>query len=206
MLEPGEDGSDYALEGIIVSCGSTINWLKEGLGIISNNQEIDILAEEIHDSAGVYVIPGFSGIGAPWWKQDAKASILGLDFSHDKRHIARAALESIAFQVTDVLSAMSVDSGKRLSLIKADGGITVSRFVMDNLSALAGCPVLIPSMTQASAWGAALMAGTRGEHIPRSKNAIDSIITSGETKVIDIVANHSLSERYEVWKSILQDY
>ncbi len=119
--------TDYALEGIIVSCGSTLGWLKEKLGIVEDFREIDALAESLESAESVYLIPGFSGIGAPWWKLDAKASIVGLDFGHDKRHIARAALESIPFQVTDVLSAMTEDACGTLANISADGGITVSR-------------------------------------------------------------------------------
>lgn len=199
------DRTDYALEGIIVSCGSTINWLKDNLKLISSNREIDELAEEIDDADGLYFIPGFSGIGAPWWKPDAKASIVGMDFGHDRRHVARAALESIPFQVCDVLSAMSADFGHKLTTIKADGGITVSDFVLRSLSSLTECPVQVPSMKQASAWGAALLAGLNtGLYTDLEK--IRSLIRSKQSVEISESADPKLNKRYQGWRALLQDY
>ena len=199
------DRTDYALEGIIVSCGSTINWLRDKLKLISSSREIDELTEEINDAGSLYFIPGFSGIGAPWWKLDAKASIVGMDFGHDRRHVARAALESIPFQVCDVLSAMSADFGHKLATIKADGGVAVSDFVLRSLSSLTECPVQVPSMKQASAWGAALLAGMN-TGLYADLESIDSLIKSRKTVEVSENADPKLTERYRGWRTILQDY
>jgi glycerol kinase len=188
--------TDYALEGIVVSCGSTITWLRDKMEFIRDSREIDVLAEEVEDPEGVYFIPGFSGIGAPWWYLNAKASIVGLDLGHDRRHIARAALESIPFQITDVLGAMARDTAARLRGIKADGGITVSRIVVNALSSLMDCPVVVPEMAQASAWGAALAAGLHAGLYP-DLAAIDSLIQSSETRAVDIPPDVELGKRYE---------
>ena len=197
--------TDYALEGIIVSCGSTINWLRDKLKMIGSSREIDTLAESIDDAGSVYVIPAFSGIGAPWWKLNARAGIIGLDFSHDRRHVARAALESIPFQVADVLNSMAGDAGGKLSAIKADGGITVSDFVMRAIASLTECPVHIPSMKQASAWGAALLAGLNAG-LYSGLDEIDKLIGSRETGVTDSIADAKLMGRYRGWRSIMRDY
>lgn len=199
------DRVDYALEGIIVSCGSTLTWLRDKLNLVSSSKEIDELAESIDGTDGVYLIPGFSGLGAPWWKLDAKASIVGLDFGHDRRHVARAALESISFQVADVLSAMVADSGRRLSGIKVDGGITVSNIVMKSIASLLERPAYIPLMKEASAWGAALLAGLNS-HLYSDLDEIDGIIRSRETRIIRADSDSNLLERYQGWKTLLQDY
>ena len=199
------DRTDYALEGIIVSCGSTITWLKDSLGMFADNRDIDILAESVDDAGSVYLVPAFSGIGAPWWKLDARASIQGLDFGHDRRHIARAALESIIFQTKDVLAAMESDMGRPLASIKADGGITVSDFVMNGIASLVNRTVQVPLMKQASGWGAALLAGL-SIGLYRDLEEIDRTISARETKQSDPIPDLNLAKRYTGWRSILQDY
>ena len=150
---------DYALEGIIVTCGATINWLRDQLGLFDNSHETEKIALSIEDTNGVYLVPAFSGLGAPHWKMDAKAAILGLNLGSDSKHIVRAALESIPYQIKDVISAMEQDSGIKLRELKVDGGITANRFVMQFLANLLKTNVINIGLEEVSAFGAACLAG-----------------------------------------------
>ncbi len=124
-----EDRLDYALEGIIVTCGATIKWLRDQLGLFSSSAETEAIASSLDDNGGVYLIPAFSGMGAPHWKMNARASIVGLTFGANKKHIIRAALESVAYQIKDVISFMEKDSGIILSELKVDGGMTREKWL-----------------------------------------------------------------------------
>ena len=150
---------DYALEGIIVTCGATINWLKDNLGLFSESKDTEAMALSIEDSNGVYLVPAFSGLGAPHWQMDLKAAIMGLTLGCDKNHIVRAALESIPFQIKDVVNAMEQDSGIALQALRVDGGISANRFVMQFLTDLLQTQVVNIGMQDVSALGAAYMAG-----------------------------------------------
>lgn len=150
---------DYALEGIIVTCGATIQWLRDQLGLFAQSAQTQEMAQAVADNGGVYVIPAFSGLGAPHWRMDLRAAILGLTFASDKRHIARAALESIPYQIQDVMTIMEQDSGIQLRQLKVDGGITDNRFVMQFLTDLLGVDVVNIGIPDVSALGAALLAG-----------------------------------------------
>jgi hypothetical protein len=129
---------DYALEGIIVTCGATIAWLRDQLGLFAHSAEMQEMALAVEDNGGVYVVPAFSGLGAPHWRMDLRAAILGLTFGSDKRHVARAALESTPYQIKDVMTVMEQDSGVPLRQLKVDGGITANSFVMQFLTDLLG--------------------------------------------------------------------
>ncbi|MFC1552853.1 FGGY family carbohydrate kinase [Candidatus Latescibacterota bacterium] len=153
------DRIDYALEGIIVSAGSTIKWLRDQIGLFAESSDTEGMAEVAGDNNGVYVIPAFSGLGAPHWKMDARGTIIGLTFGSTKNHIVRAALESIPYQIKDVIVAMESDSSIPLSELKADGGITSNIFVMNFLADLLGVDVVNIGMAEVSALGAAFMAG-----------------------------------------------
>lgn len=150
---------DYALEGIIVSCGATINWLRDGLGLFADSHQTEQMALSVKDNNGVYLIPAFSGLGAPHWKMDARAAILGLTFGCDKNHVVRAALESIGYQIKDVIAAMEQDSGIKLEELKVDGGITANQFVMQFLADLLATRVVNIGIEEVSALGAAYLAG-----------------------------------------------
>ena len=149
----------YALEGSVFNGGSTIKWLRDELGLISEAHECDILAEQVADTGGVYVVPAFTGLGAPYWDMYARASILGITRGTDRRHIARAVLEGIAYQVYDLVSAMQADTGGRIPLLRVDGGASVSDVMMQFQSDLLGCPVERPEITETTAAGAASLAG-----------------------------------------------
>jgi glycerol kinase len=150
---------DYALEGIIVTCGATIQWLRDQLGLFARSSETQEMALSVKDNGGVYVVPAFSGLGAPHWRMDLRAAVLGLTLGADKRHIARAALESIPYQIRDVMTVMEQDSGIRLRQLRVDGGITANRFVMQFLTDLLSVDVVNIGIPDVSALGAALLAG-----------------------------------------------
>jgi glycerol kinase len=158
-----EQQVDYALEGVIVSCGATIEWLKNELGIINNVTQTDAMANAVADNNGVYLVPAFSGLGAPHWEMNRKASINGLTFNTNKNHIVRAGLESIAYQLKDVITAMQTDAGIELDEIMIHGGLTANKFVLQFLADLLDCKVIKSNMPDVSALGAALLAGLKAQ-------------------------------------------
>jgi glycerol kinase len=148
---------DYALEGVIVSCGSTITWVLEKLKLATDAKEFDALAESVPDSGGVTFIPAFSGLGGPYWQMDRKAEILGIALGTEAAHIVRAALESYPFQLKDVVAAMENDHGAALKWIRADGGLTHSKLSMQIIADLLNTEVRIDTRHEASAMGAAML-------------------------------------------------
>lgn len=150
---------DHALEGIIVSAGATVKWLKDQLGLFAASADTEALAASVPDNGGVHIVPGFSGMGAPWWRMDARAAICGLTLASTREHVVRAALESIPFQIADIISSMAADSPVPLSELRVDGGITTNAFVMQLLADVLGRPVVNPGLQEVSALGAALLAG-----------------------------------------------
>ncbi|GEO04393.1 glycerol kinase [Adhaeribacter aerolatus] len=156
-----EERVDYALEGVIVTCGATIEWLKNELGILSDSRQTEAMAQAVPDNNGVYLVPAFSGLGAPHWDMSRKASITGLTFDCNKNHIVRAALESIPYQIKDVIQAMELDAGIDLAALMVDGGITTNNFVVQFLADLLEKPVVKIVMPEVSALGAAYLAGLK---------------------------------------------
>ena len=152
--------TDYALEGVIVSCGSTVTWVQEKLGLANSAANFDALAESVPDSGGVTFVPAFSGLGGPYWQMDRKAEILGITFGTCAAHIVRAALESYPFQLKDVIAAMEQDRGAALQWIRADGGLTHSRLSMHIIAGLLNTEVRIDKRHEASALGAAMLGFT----------------------------------------------
>ena len=156
-----EDRVDYALEGVIVSCGATIEWLKNEMNLFKDSTETESMANSIDDNGGVYLIPAFSGLGSPHWQMDRRASISGVTFGTTKNHIVRAALESIPYQIADIIAAMEKDAKLTLKELMADGGITSNRFVVQYLANLLNKTVVTIGMPDVSALGAAYLAGLR---------------------------------------------
>jgi glycerol kinase len=154
-----ESRIDYAFEGVIVSCGATIEWIKNELNLFNESKETELMANAVTDNGGVYLIPAFSGLGSPHWQMNRRAAITGMSFGTTKNHIVRAALESIPYQVKDVVVAMEHDAGISLQELNADGGITSNQFIMQFLTDLLGKKVQTIGMTDVSALGAAYMAG-----------------------------------------------
>ena len=156
-----EERVDYALEGVIVSCGATIEWLKNEMNLFDDSKQTEAMATSVADNNGVYLIPAFSGMGAPYWDMSRKASISGLTFGSNKNHIVRAALESIPYQIKDVINAMEQDAGIELQELMVNGGITSNQFVLQFLSDLLKKPVEDMGMPDVSALGAAYLAGLK---------------------------------------------
>lgn len=151
--------TNYCIEGSVFNAGSSIQWLRDELGIISSSQEVSDYAETVSDNGGVYLVSAFTGLGAPHWDMYARGAIVGLTRGCTKAHICRATLEGIAYQVKDLLDAMEVDSGKPLSVLKADGGASVSDVLMQFQSDILNKPIDRPQMVETTAFGAAFLAG-----------------------------------------------
>jgi glycerol kinase len=149
----------YSLEGSVAVTGSAVQWLRDQLGIIKQAADIEALACSVKDNGGVYFVPAFSGLYAPYWRADARGCIVGLTRFNDKGHLARATLEAISYQTRDVLDAMVKDSGVRLAVLKVDGGATVNDTLMQLQADILGVPVVRPLVAETTALGAAYAAG-----------------------------------------------
>jgi glycerol kinase len=149
----------YALEGSVFIAGAVVQWLRDGLGIIQKSADVEALAAKVETNDGVYVVPAFTGLGAPHWNQDARGTIVGLTRGSTASHIARAALESIAYQTMDVLKAMEADSGISIKELRVDGGATANDLLMQFQSDILNTKVLRPKITETTALGAAYLAG-----------------------------------------------
>jgi glycerol kinase len=151
--------TNYALEGSVFIAGAVVQWLRDGLGIIKKSSDVEELAAKAETNDGVYVVPAFTGLGAPHWKQDARGTITGLTRGSNASHIARAALESIAFQTMDVLKAMEADSGISIKELRVDGGATANNLLMQFQADILNTKVVRPKITETTALGAAYLAG-----------------------------------------------
>jgi glycerol kinase len=149
----------YALEGSVFSAGSAVQWLRDGLHAIKESGDVEALAGSVSDTGGVYLVPAFTGLGAPYWDPDARGTIVGLTRGSGLAEIARATLESIAFQVADVLDAMAADSGARLEVLRVDGGATTNDLLLQLQADMLGVPVERPVVAETTALGAAYLAG-----------------------------------------------
>jgi len=153
------DKIEYALEGSIFIAGAVVQWLRDGLHLIRTSSEVGPLAAKVDNTGGVYMIPAFAGLGAPHWNQYARGTLFGLTRGTEKAHIARAALESIAYQTYDVLKAMEADSGIHIRELRVDGGATANDLLMQFQSDILQVPVIRPKVTETTALGAAYLAG-----------------------------------------------
>ena len=150
---------EYALEGSVFIGGAVVQWLRDSLGLITASAEVEKLAATVPDNGGVYLVPAFAGLGAPHWDAGARGVITGLTRGSNAGHLARAALESIAYQSTDLLHAMEADCGHRLRGLRVDGGATVNNALMQFQADLLRVPVVRPRTTETTALGAAYLAG-----------------------------------------------
>lgn len=149
----------YVLEGSIFIAGAVIQWLRDGLGIIESSSEVEALAATVEDNGGVYFVPAFVGLGAPYWDSDARGTIIGISRGTTKGHLARAALQSMAFQTRDLIEAMQKDSGVPLQMLQVDGGASVNDALMQFQTDLLGVTVRRPQISETTALGAAFLAG-----------------------------------------------
>lgn len=155
----GKEAPRYALEGSIAVAGSLVQWLRDNLGLISDSAEVEELAQSVEDNGGVYFVPAFSGLFAPYWKDDARGAIVGMTRYNTKAHIARAVEEATAFQAREVFDAMIADSGIDLSELRVDGGMTRDNLLMQFQSDQLGVPIIRPEVLETTALGAAYAAG-----------------------------------------------
>jgi glycerol kinase len=151
--------TEYALEGSVFIAGAVVQWLRDGLGLIKQSSEVEKLAAQVDDNGGVYLVPAFAGLGAPHWDSGARGTLVGLTRGSTAGHIARAALESIAYQTADLIHAMQADAGRRLGELRVDGGACINNGLMQFQSDLLRVPIVRPQITETTALGAAYFAG-----------------------------------------------
>jgi glycerol kinase len=154
-----DQAAQYALEGSVAITGALVQWLRDNLGLISKSSEIETLAAEVTDNGGVYFVPAFSGLYAPYWKYNARGVIAGLTRYSNKSHLARAVLEAAAFQTREVVDAMEQDSGVPLTVLRTDGGMVENELLMQFQADMLGRPVVRPAVKETTALGAAYVAG-----------------------------------------------
>ena len=154
-----EGVTHYALEGSVFIAGAVVQWLRDEMKIIRSSSEVEALAAAVKDSEGVYIVPAFAGLGAPHWNQHARGCIFGLTRGSSNAHLARAALDSIAYQTADVLKAMEADAGISIAELRVDGGATINNQLMQVQSDILNCTVVRPTITETTALGAAYLAG-----------------------------------------------
>ncbi|HSI10728.1 MAG TPA: glycerol kinase GlpK [Chthoniobacter sp.] len=150
---------EFVLEGSIFIGGAVVQWLRDGLQLVRSAKEVDLLADSVPDNGGIYLVPAFAGLGAPHWDPYARGMIIGITRDTSAAHLARAALEGVAFQVADLIDAMHADTGKKLKELRVDGGATHSPFLMQFQADLLQIPVVRPAVTETTALGAAYLAG-----------------------------------------------
>ena len=194
----GEGAMQYAMEGSVFMGGASIQWLRDGLGIIKSAPEVEELANRVNDCGGVYLVPAFTGLGAPYWDPEARGTILGLTRGSTSAHIARATLEGIAFQVSDLVAAMEKDSGKKITTLRVDGGASASNLLMQTQSDLLGCTVERPANLESTALGAAMLAGLGAGIWPSIEEL--SKIRSVEHRFEPEITGQSRRSRLKIWK------
>jgi glycerol kinase len=155
----GEDSPVYALEGSVAISGALVQWLRDNLGIIKDSAEVEDLAREVEDNGGIYFVPAFSGLFAPYWQTSARGVIAGLTRYITKSHLARAVLEATAFQTREILEAMEKDTGIQITSLKVDGGMVQNNLLMQFQSDILNVPVIRPTISETTALGAAYAAG-----------------------------------------------
>ena len=190
----------YALEGVVVTCGATIEWLKNEVGLFTDSKQTETMAMSVEDNNGVYLIPAFSGLGAPHWDMNRKASISGMTFSTTRNHIVRAALESIPYQIKDVIVAMEADTKIELTQLMVDGGISSNGFILQFLSDLLHKPVVNIGIADVSALGAAYLAGLQQNVYKDPDHLLKLNI---EKKIVKPSGNEKTRKWYEGWKKAI---
>lgn len=192
----------YALEGSVFIGGAVVQWLRDGLKIIQTSSEIQTLAKQVPDSGGIILVPAFTGLGAPYWNAKAQGSLFGLTRGTTRAHIARAALEAIAFQSTELVQAIEADSGQKLELLRVDGGACANDLLMQFQSDLLGIPVERPHRLESTALGAAMLAGL-GAGLWNSHNALLKNITI-ERVFQPQISHRQATQQLQRWKAAVQ--
>ena len=195
----GLDGKvTYALEGSIFIAGASVQWLRDEMKMVTDAADTEYFANKVEDTNGVYVVPAFAGLGAPYWDMYARGTIVGLTRGANKNHVIRATLESIAYQTRDVLEAMEKDSGIELQTLKVDGGAVANDFLMQFQSDLLAVPVDRPEITETTALGAAYLAGLAVGFWDSKEDVVEKWIMDKQfTPVMTDELRHS---KYDGWK------
>lgn len=193
--------TQYALEGSVFMGGAVIQWLRDQLGIIDKASEMEALARSVESSEDVYLVPAFTGLGAPHWDPEARATITGLTRASSDAHIARAALEGIAHQVTDVIECMQNDSGMKLRELRVDGGASENDLLMQFQADLLHCPVVRPGLLESTARGTAFLAGL-GVHFWNNRKQIKQC-TTVDTKFQRSMSQQTINNHRSGWKDAL---
>ncbi len=202
ICSSAENHVQYALEGVIVSCGATIEWLKNEVGLITDTNMTEAMATSVVDNNGVYIVPAFSGLGAPHWEMSRKASITGLTFNTNRNHIVRAALESIPYQIKDVIAAMEADTKTGLMELIIDGGISANHFIVQFLADLLNKPVTNIGITDVSALGAAYLAGLQ----QKIYKDLDHLLQlNNDKKIVQPSGDNQVNGWYEGWKDAIRN-
>jgi glycerol kinase len=192
---------EYALEGSVFMAGAAIQWLRDGLKVIDHSADSEYLAKSVDTTDGVYLVPAFVGLGAPYWDMEARASVFGLSRGSTKAHIVRATLESLAYQTKDVLSAMEQDSGIKLKSLRVDGGAAANNFLMQFQSDMLGVPIERAKVLETTALGAAYLAGIAVGYYKKP------LLAKGLTTEVPIKPKMTTTERnklYEGWKKAVK--
>ncbi|CAK9065246.1 unnamed protein product [Durusdinium trenchii] len=200
-----EDKTTYALEGSVACAGRVVQWLRDNLGIIASSKEVEILANKVEDTGGLTLIPAFSGLFAPHWRDDARAVAVGMTLYTSKEHMCRAALESTAFQAVDIMEAMKQDTGLRLVDMRVDGGMTVNNLLMQMQADALGMPVLRSKMAEATALGAALAAGLSVGFYHNKESVRAMIEKAGGYEVFNSTTSTAARQKMQSrWKDALK--
>jgi glycerol kinase len=192
----------YALEGSIFIAGAALQWLRDGLGVIRTAAESETLARSVGDTGGVYFVPAFVGLGAPYWDMYARGTVVGLTRGTTAAHLARAALEAIAYQSRDVLEAMAADAGFSARQLRVDGGAAANDFLCQFQADILGIPVLRPAVVETTALGAACLAGL-GAGLWTSLDALAGRATIART-FVPMMTPAARAERYEGWRRAVE--
>ena len=197
-----EDRVNYALEGSVFVCGSAVQWLRDQLGIVKTAAETEKLARKVEDTGGVFLVPAFTGLGAPYWDPTARGLLVGITRATNRNHIVRATLESMAYQTAEMIALMERVTGKKIAELRVDGGASANRFLLEFQADLLGIPVVRPSCIESTAFGAAALAGI-GVGLYASENEVASLITE-ETR-IDAGQNDAWrEEKMRAWKRAVE--
>lgn len=196
-----ENTVHYAFEGVIVTCGATIEWLKNEMQFFKESKDTEAIATSVADNGGVYLVPAFSGLGAPHWDMSRKASIIGLTFASQKNHIVRAALESIPYQIKDVIVAMESDTTTKLNQLMVDGGISANNFIIRFLAELLEKPVINIGIEDVSALGAAYLAGLQ-QNIFKGLDHISKLNTI--SKITTPLGDDNIKTWYQGWQQAIE--
>lgn len=196
---PGTHGIEYALEGSVFMAGALIQWLRDELGIIGNVAETDAIARSVPSTEGVVVVPAFTGLGAPWWDAEARGAILGLTRGAGRAHIVRAALEALAYQVCDLVQAMTEDAGVPLAVLNVDGGAAANDFLMQFQADMLGVSLRRPANAETTALGAAYLAGLATGFWPDIAALLE--LREGEERFLPTFDDSMRAERLTRWRA-----